>query len=127
MKNIIVVLAVLLLTGCPMGDRAPEYAQADAVVVNDKICVYIKSEKLVSEEKILRISVMKAGDDKNSYEKQFYSPVLNVTLKAGECIAGVSDFNYEPGHSYDINIQTPLNNYQTSFIVWINGKRLMLK
>ncbi|MGB7802454.1 putative T6SS immunity periplasmic lipoprotein [Buttiauxella sp.] len=127
MKNIAVILISILLAGCPMGDRSPKYAQADAVVVNDKVCVFIKKENLVAQEKLLRVSIMKAGDEKMSYEKQFYSPVISIDLKSGECILGLSDFNYETGYSYDINIQTSHNNYQTGFILWKYGQSLKLK
>lgn len=127
MKNITVILISLLLTGCPMGDRVPQHAQVDAVVVNDKVCIFVTAENLVAEEQLLRVSIMKAGDEKNSYEKQFYSPVNHPTLKAGACIVGISEFNYEAGYSYNISIQTPANNYQTSFILWKYGNELMLK
>lgn len=127
MKRIATALISLLLTGCPMGDRVPHYSQADAVVVNDKVCIFIKAENLIVQDKLLRVSIMKAGDEKNSYEKQFYSPDSNVGLKAGGCITGISEFNYQTGFSYDINIQTSGNNYQTSFILWKYGNRLMLK
>jgi len=127
MKNIVVILISMLLAGCPMGDKLPKYSQADAVVVNDKICVFIKKENLVAQEKLLRVSIVKAGDEKMSYERQFYSPVISVDLKSGECINSLSGFNYETGYSYDISVQTPHNNYQTSFILWKYGKSLKLK
>lgn len=51
--------------------------------MNDKVCIFVTAENLVAEEQLLRVSIMKAGDEKNSYEKQFYSPVNHPTLKAG--------------------------------------------
>lgn len=127
MNKYLIVLLVFFLTGCPMGDRGPQYLPLDTVVVNNKICVFVKKDNLAEQERLLRVSVRKSGQDNNVYEKTFYHSELTTELKANECITGVSDFAYEPGSSYDINVQTPHNSYQTSFIVWMYGQNMMLK
>lgn len=110
MKKYFLPFSVLLLAGCPSGDRI-NLSSADVKLTDGKLCVYVKEKFLLASENILRISIWSYEEQKNIYEKTHTdsSPVL----KANRCLPDLDDVNFSYGYSYSVTISTPLHSYVT--------------
>lgn len=124
MKKYLPVLIPFFLSGCPMGDKINRHpAQAD--VVNGKLCVFVDHKDIVKKENILNVRVWKGGENKYVYDKSY---AMNpIPLEAGKCIPGIGDFDFIPGATYSVIVETPLHPYETNFVFVKDGDKVRLE
>ena|GEM_PF-648181 len=124
MSKYLFLLLPLFISGCPAGDRFNLY-QVQSKIVDGKVCVFFNESDIVKNESILNIAIWKQGGDDYVYEKSYaYSP---VTLEANKCVPGIGEFSFITGERYTVLVRTPLNSYQTSFVVWKKGGSILVE
>ncbi|MBW7982055.1 putative T6SS immunity periplasmic lipoprotein [Enterobacillus tribolii] len=124
MKKYLLLLVPFFLSGCPIGDKINLHS-AQAEVMNGKLCIFIDQKDIVKNENILNVRIWKGGENKYVYDKSY---AMNpIPLEAGKCVPGISDFDFVPGVTYSIIVETPLYPYETNFVFVKNGDEIRLE
>lgn len=109
MNKILVLIALLLLTGCPrQGDRATPRVSTTATIKDNHVCI---TSKMNAGNKITAIQIYSDTGDK--FIKQFDDKPLYISK--GECLP-VFNYTFSPETHYSVAYDITTPNYRNYLI-----------
>ena len=123
MKRFTLLVSVLLVTSCHLGDHRPLNYRAGITTVGNHVCIIVP----VSDDEVMTsLTISEVGNNLNVTERHF-TLEKGLTLSASTCVPDFG-FSFESGRSYISSIHTTYRNrkdsvpngrnYSVTFSLW---------